>query len=80
MKRMPCKAFFSVTTPETGERKVSVRFAAPDFAKARICSSEMSQFLRRSKLDSASCCMPLRASLPASFKASTPWAAMVYSR
>ena len=30
MKRMPWTAFFSVTMPETGERKVSVRRASPD--------------------------------------------------
>ena len=62
--------------PVTGERKVSVRFASPDFASALTCSSEMSQFFRRSRLDSASCFMPLCASPPASFRACTPCTAM----
>ena len=53
MKRIPWTAFFSMTMPDTGERNVRVRRASPDWANARTCSSEMSQFLSRARLESA---------------------------
>ena len=80
MKRMPCKAFFSITMPLTGERKVSVRVVVPESASALICASEMSQLRSRCRLASASCCMPACAWPPASFRLPTPCMAIAYSR
>ena len=80
MKRIPATAFFSITTPPAGERKVSVRFASPPAARALICSSEMSQLRRRERLASASWRMPDCISALASFMAATPFAATTYSR
>ncbi len=80
MKRMPCSAFFSVTTPDTGEANVIVRVAWPVATKALTCSAENSQLRRRARLACANCCMPLCASAPASFIAATPCIAIMYSR
>ena len=78
MKRIPCTAFFSVMMPETGEWKVSVRFASPDAGERRICSSEMSQLRRRrcrfSQLPHAGL------GFAAGSLEGQPWMAMAYSR
>ncbi len=73
MKRMPCSAFFSVTTPETGEGKEMLRCGCPDRINAVTCSADRSQLRRRVRLESASCFMPAWASGPASFIAA--WSA-----
>ena len=36
MKRMPCSAFFSVTTPDTGDGKVIVRWVWPDIISSDV--------------------------------------------
>ena len=77
---MPCSAFFSVTMPDTGERNVMVRWVSPVATKALICSSEMSQFLSRCKLDATSRAMPNWAGLSAPLSAAAPCTAMAYSR